>query len=81
MKLETLYAIMLSDNYRAISLMKKMGFVIEYLDDGTAKATLDLREEELASCPERKDNEETSIQEYQPRAEQKDTKSEEAAKA
>jgi hypothetical protein len=32
--------------------MKKMGFTIEYLDDGTAKATLDLVEEEKLECPE-----------------------------
>lgn len=45
-KLEAIYGIMLSDNYRAINLMKKMGFVIEYLDDGTVKGTLNLKEEE-----------------------------------
>jgi acetyltransferase len=47
--LETIYGVMLPDNYRAIGLMKKMGFTIEYLDDGTVKATLNLREEELGS--------------------------------
>ena len=31
MKLETIYAIMLQDNFQAISLMKKMGFTIKYL--------------------------------------------------
>jgi acetyltransferase len=46
MKIETIYAIMLPDNYRAISLMKKMGFNIKHLSDGTVKATLDLKEEE-----------------------------------
>ncbi|MDH7563455.1 MAG: GNAT family N-acetyltransferase [Candidatus Bathyarchaeota archaeon] len=45
MKLETLYAIMLPDNYRAINMMKKMGFVITYMEDGTAKGVLNLREE------------------------------------
>jgi len=40
---ETIYAIMLGDNYRAINLMKKMGFSIKYLDDGTVKATLNLK--------------------------------------
>jgi len=44
--IETIYAIMLPDNYRAINLMKKMGFNIKYLDDGTMKATLSLIEEE-----------------------------------
>jgi acetyltransferase len=46
MKVEKLYAIMLPDNRRAINLMKKMGFSVKYLDDGTARATLDLKEEE-----------------------------------
>jgi acetyltransferase len=52
MKVETVYAIILPDNYRAISLMKKMRFTIEYLDDGTARATLNLKEEEEAQCKE-----------------------------
>ncbi len=47
--LETIYGIMLPDNRRAIKVMKEMGFVIEYLDDGTVKGTLDLREEEHGS--------------------------------
>ena len=37
---ENVYAIMLPDNYRALSLTKKMGFNIEYLSDGTVKAAL-----------------------------------------
>jgi acetyltransferase len=52
MKVEKLYAIMLPDNYRAVRLMKKMGFSVEYLDDGTARATLDLGEEERLECSE-----------------------------
>lgn len=44
---ENVYAIMLQDNYRAISLTKKMGFGIEYLSDGTVKATLDLKSEDV----------------------------------
>ncbi len=44
---ENLYAIMLPDNYRAISLTKKMGFDLEYLSDSTVKGTLDLRDEIL----------------------------------
>jgi acetyltransferase len=40
-------AIILQDNYRALSLTKKMGFSIEYLTDGTVKATLNLKEEDL----------------------------------
>jgi acetyltransferase len=58
MKLQTIYAIMLPDNNRAISLMKKMGFTIKYMEDGTVKGTLDIREEETIctepSGPEKK---------------------------
>ncbi len=45
-KLETIYGVMLSDNYRAIDLMKKMGFAIKQLGNGTVKATLNLKEEQ-----------------------------------
>jgi len=78
MKLETIYAIMLSDNYRAISLMKKMGFTTEYSDDGTVKAILNLREEELASCIEPRIAEEPQLKTKQPQTEQKDLKEAEA---
>jgi acetyltransferase len=44
-KLETIYGIVLPDNYRAIDLMKRMGFTFESLSDGTMKGTLNLREE------------------------------------
>jgi ribosomal protein S18 acetylase RimI-like enzyme len=44
--IKSVYAIMLQDNYRAISLTKKMGFSIEYLSDGTVKGTLDLAGED-----------------------------------
>jgi acetyltransferase len=40
-------AIIMQDNYRALSLTKKMGFNIEYLTDGTVKATLNLKEEDI----------------------------------
>jgi acetyltransferase len=43
-KLETVYGIMLPDNVRAISLMKKMGFTVQE-EDGAVKATLSLKEE------------------------------------
>jgi acetyltransferase len=43
--LETIYGVMLPDNYRAIELFKKMGFAIKYLGDDTVKATLNLKEE------------------------------------
>jgi len=49
--LETIYGIILPDNHRAISLMKKMGFTIKYLDHSTVKATLNLKEEELGVLP------------------------------
>ena len=49
MKIETLYAIMLPDNQRAISLMKKMGFTMEYQEDGTVKGTLNLKEEDKSA--------------------------------
>jgi acetyltransferase len=55
MGIETIYAIMLPDNYRALNLTKKMGFKLEYLDDGTVKGILNLKEELLgARCPELK---------------------------
>jgi acetyltransferase len=45
--IESVYAIMLPDNYRALSLTKKMGFNIEYLNDGTVKTVLNLKQENL----------------------------------
>jgi acetyltransferase len=62
MKLETIYAIMLADNYRAIDLMKKMGFTIRSLEDGTIKGTLNLKEEEEAQCRELRKTGEKQIQ-------------------
>jgi acetyltransferase len=50
MGVENVYAIMLPDNYRALSLTKKMGFDIEYLSDGTVKGTLSLKEEFSEQC-------------------------------
>ena len=44
---ESVYAIMLQDNYRALSLTKKMGFKIDYLSDGTVKASLNLKDEDI----------------------------------
>jgi hypothetical protein len=41
---------MLPDNYRAISLTKKMGFDIEYLNDQTVKGSLSLKNEDLTEC-------------------------------
>ena len=45
--IESVYAIMLPDNYRALSLTKKMGFQIEYLKDGTIRADLNLKDEDI----------------------------------
>jgi acetyltransferase len=45
-KLDTIYGIMLPDNYRAINLMRKMGFTIERVDKDTVKGTLNLKEED-----------------------------------
>ena len=75
--IETLYAIILPDNYRAISLLKKMGFNIKYLEDGTVKGTLNLKEEE-AQCIEPKTSQETQPQnQTQTQLEQKEHKQEE----
>jgi len=51
MRIETLYAIMLPDNMRAVGLMKKMGFKVEYMSDGNVKGTLSLKEESNV-CPQ-----------------------------
>ena len=48
MEVETLYAIMLSDNYQAINLTKKMGFTLQSQEDGTVKGVLNLKEEKLS---------------------------------
>jgi acetyltransferase len=49
---ENVYVIMLRDNYRALSLTKKMGFNLEYLDDETVKGVLDLKNITLdGRCP------------------------------
>jgi acetyltransferase len=75
MGVETVYAIMLPDNYRALNLTKKMGFKLEYLDDGTVKGILDLKEELLEGrCPELKKAEGNSVSE-----ENKETKEAKAA--
>jgi acetyltransferase len=49
---EDVFSIMLPDNYRALSLTKKMGFDIEYLKDSTVKGTLNLNNETPSgTCP------------------------------
>ncbi|MGC8896165.1 MAG: acetate--CoA ligase alpha subunit [Candidatus Bathyarchaeia archaeon] len=46
MGVETIYGIMLPDNHRAINLTRKMGFTLKYMEDGTVKGILNLKEEE-----------------------------------
>jgi acetyltransferase len=48
MGVERVYSVVLADNYRALSLHKRMGFSLRYGDDGTVEATLDLRGERAA---------------------------------
>ena len=43
MGVERVYSVMLAENYRALSLMKRMGFSLTYSDDGTVEATLNLK--------------------------------------
>jgi hypothetical protein len=62
---------MLQDNFQAISLMKKMGFTVKYSDDGTAAATLDLREEEMRPCAETELSKESQVKTEQLQTEQK----------
>jgi hypothetical protein len=45
--IESLYTIMMQDNYRALSLTKKMEFQIDYLSDGKVKANLNLKREDI----------------------------------
>ncbi len=44
-RLQTIYAVMMPDNYKAIKLLRDMGFIVESMSDGSQKATLGLREE------------------------------------
>jgi hypothetical protein len=72
MKIETLYAIMLPGNFKAISLMRRMGFTITYPQDDTAKGTLSLKEEEpRIECSEPKSVAESKIQAQPAQTDQK----------
>jgi acetyltransferase len=51
MGVERVYSVMLAENYRALSLMKRMGFSLTYSDDGTVEASLDLRGARPAEVP------------------------------
>jgi acetyltransferase len=76
MGVETVYAIMLPDNRRALNLTKKMGFKLEHLNDDTVKGILDLKEEILnTKCPESKSTQAAS------EVENKETSSEKVKKS
>jgi acetyltransferase len=82
MGIETVYAIMLRDNNRALNLTKKMGFKIEYLSDGTAKGILDLKEEVLEDrCPKLESQQEDPKAEKQKTSASKEKESKQDAKA
>jgi len=51
MGVERAYSVMLAENYRAISLMKRMGFSLTYSDDGTVEASLNLKGSAPAAVP------------------------------
>ncbi|MCW4045770.1 MAG: bifunctional acetate--CoA ligase family protein/GNAT family N-acetyltransferase [Candidatus Bathyarchaeota archaeon] len=77
MGVETVYAIMLGDNFRALELTKKMGFRIEHMEDGTVKGTLDLKDEILeARCPKFTDQQDDLEPEKQKTPESKEEKEE-----
>lgn len=44
--LETIHAVSLKNNYKAIGLIKKIGFSLEFSDDETVKATMNLKYED-----------------------------------
>jgi hypothetical protein len=59
--------------------MKKMGFNVTYLEDGTAKGTLSLKEEEVCSPrPEPKSKEEPQTQTQPPKATDEESQEAEA---
>ena len=43
--LESVYGVMLPENRKAIELMKNLGFQLKYMEDGTIRGTLNLKEE------------------------------------
>jgi hypothetical protein len=76
MNVDNVYAIMLPDNYRALSLTKKMGFNIEYLSDGTVKGVLDLKDEDVdIRCLKPKISLEVTTEEQQKMTASKENKS------
>ncbi len=61
MGVEEVYAIMLPDNYRALSLTKKMGFDLEYLGDGTVKGTLNMEIYEKCQLPTKEPDQKAAL--------------------
>ncbi len=51
MGVEEVYAFMLPDNFRAQALLRKMGFELHELEDGTVRATLRFHEAPPAEVP------------------------------
>jgi acetyltransferase len=49
--LESVYGIMLPENRKAIELMRNLGFKLKYMEDGTIRGTLNLKEEEQPIPP------------------------------
>ncbi|MEM3579549.1 MAG: GNAT family N-acetyltransferase, partial [Candidatus Bathyarchaeia archaeon] len=49
--LESVYGTMLPENRKAIELMRNLGFQLKYMEDGTIKGTLNLKEEEPPTKP------------------------------
>jgi hypothetical protein len=81
MGVEHVYSIILPDNYRALSLTKKMGFSLEYLNDGTVKGTIDLSEEILEDkCKPTKIEPQELPKSAEPEAPEPTTKAEAEAK-
>ncbi len=56
MGVEKVYSLMLTDNYRARSLMQRMGFELSFSNDGTVEGTLQLRPDRAASAPPSKES-------------------------
>jgi len=79
MKVETVYAIMLPENHRAIDLMRKMGFAITYSADGTVMGRLSLKEEDKLTCPRPEKTEEPPEPAESPSVELKENSEPEAS--
>jgi acetyltransferase len=74
-RLDAVYAVMLSDNRRAMRLMEKMGFALEGQRDGTVKANLNLSEESRRCEPS------TASRQTEPAKQRSTTKPERVSKS